>query len=78
MKPYDDDAGSSALNHDFWCAQFELARWVCPVAAAVPGCTVAHAVRTARETIRKAAPHNPTWLAYSLYAHPNSHVSVNK
>ncbi len=32
------------------------------------------AARTARERIRGLAPHNPTWLAYSVYAHPNARV----
>ena len=41
-----------------------------------PGCTIGQAVRQARRHVRDAAPHNPTWLAYSLYAHPNAHVRL--
>jgi hypothetical protein len=36
--------------------------------------TVAEAVRSARREARKAG--NPTWLAYSLYAHPNATVRL--
>lgn len=38
------------------------------------GETVAEACRRAREEIRKAAPYNSTWLAYALYADPESRV----
>lgn len=37
-----------------------------------PGCTLAQAVRQARQTIRRQFPNDPTWLAYSLFAHPNA------
>lgn len=36
--------------------------------------TAAVAFREAREEIRKLAPYNPTWLAYVLYADPNSRI----
>jgi len=36
--------------------------------------TIAQAAQAARKRIRKMAPNNPTWLAYSLYAHPNARV----
>lgn len=39
-----------------------------------PGCTLAQAVRQARALTRSAYPHDPTWLAYSLYAHPNARL----
>jgi len=41
-----------------------------------PGGTIGQAVRQARRHVRDAAPHNPTWLAYSLYAHPNARVRL--
>ena len=41
-----------------------------------PGCTIGQAVRQARRHVRDAAPHDPTWLADSLYAHPNAHVRL--
>jgi CHAT domain-containing protein len=37
----------------------------------VAGQTIAHAVREARGELRKLDNSNPTWLAYTLYAHPN-------
>ena len=43
-----------------------------------PGCTIAIATRTARRHLREDSPHNPTWLAYSLYAHPNARVKLAK
>lgn len=39
-----------------------------------PGCTLARAMRGARERVRQEQPHDPTWLAYSLYAHPNARL----
>ena len=39
-----------------------------------PGCTIGQAVRQARRHVRDAALHDPTWLAYSLYAHPNAYA----
>lgn len=41
-----------------------------------PGCTIGQAVRRARRHARDAAPHNATWLAYTLYAHPNARVRL--
>lgn len=39
-----------------------------------PGSTLAQAVRAARQHIRGQRPHDPTWLAYALYAHPNARL----
>ncbi|MGC8960457.1 MAG: CHAT domain-containing protein [Chloroflexia bacterium] len=38
------------------------------------GMTLAAALRKAREETRSAYPQDPTWLAYSLYAHPNARL----
>ncbi len=38
------------------------------------GKTVGEATRTARLHVRALAPHDPTWIAYSVYAHPNARV----
>ncbi|MES1242466.1 MAG: CHAT domain-containing protein [Acidobacteriota bacterium] len=38
------------------------------------GLTFGEAVREARRAVREASPSNPTWLAYSVYAHPNARV----
>lgn len=37
--------------------------------------TLAAAFHTARQTIREAAPANPTWLAYTLYGDPNARIT---
>jgi hypothetical protein len=39
------------------------------------GHTIGQAARAARTQIRAAAPSDPTWLAYSVYAHPNARVT---
>jgi hypothetical protein len=36
------------------------------------------ALRDARRALKAQAPHDPTWLAYSLYAHPNARVVFHK
>ncbi len=38
------------------------------------GQTIGQATRTARRTLRDAEPGLPTWLAYSVYGHPNGHL----
>src|SRR5262249_47691088 len=40
------------------------------------GKTIASAVRQARLQLRRDSPGNATWLAYSLYAHPNMRVQI--
>ena len=39
-----------------------------------PGMTVAAALRKARLQTKEMHPEDPTWLAYSLYAHPNARL----
>jgi hypothetical protein len=34
------------------------------------------AMRAARLHVRALEPHNPTWLAYTLYGDPNGSVQV--
>lgn len=36
--------------------------------------TIAQAAQVARNRVRELAPADPTWLAYSVYAHPNARV----
>ncbi len=43
-------------------------------AAQQPGMTLAAAVRQARQKTQDAYPTDPTYLAYSLYAHPNGRL----
>ncbi len=43
-------------------------------AAQQPGMTLAAALRRARLETRQEYPWDPTWLAYSLYAHPNARL----
>ncbi len=43
-----------------------------------PGMTLAAALRRAREQTKEAYPDDPTWLAYSLYAHPNARLMWNR
>jgi hypothetical protein len=38
------------------------------------GRTIGEAAQKARQVVRAASPSNPTWLAYSIYAHPNARV----
>jgi len=49
----------------FCRAFYEALRW---------GRTIGQAVKDAQQTVRAADPDDLTWLAYSVYAHPNAHV----
>jgi len=44
-------------------------------AAQQPGMTLAAALRQARQSTRRAYPDDPTFLAYTLYAHPNARLA---
>jgi hypothetical protein len=46
-------------------AFYEALRW---------GRTIGQAVKDAQQAVRAADPDDLTWLAYSVYAHPNAHV----
>jgi WD40 repeat protein len=68
--------GSSAFIGANWEVDDELAAMFAREVyeALRAGSSLAAAVRTARAVLRQAAPTNSTWLAYSLYSHPNGHV----
>jgi hypothetical protein len=38
------------------------------------GRTIGAAAQIARRRVHESAPSNPTWLAYSVYGHPNALV----
>jgi CHAT domain-containing protein len=70
-----------ALLAPMWSVNDKLARQFAEKfydALQKPGCTLAQAARQARQALREAAlhdptaPQDPTWLAYSVYAHPNA------
>jgi len=42
------------------------------------GKTIGEAAQTARERLRGLAPSDPTWLAYSVYAHPNAKIALGQ
>lgn len=42
------------------------------------GATLGRAVRLAREVVRDKAPHDPTWLAYCAFGHPNARLVAGR
>ena len=74
------DCGVGAVIAPLWSVNdalaCEFARVFYEQLRTQPGCTIGQALRQARRRVRDAAPHNPTWLAYSLYAHPNARVRL--
>jgi CHAT domain-containing protein len=73
--------GVGAVIAPLWSVNDALAREFARVfydqLRSQPGCTVGQAVRQARRHVRDAAPHDPTWLAYTLYAHPNARIRLS-
>jgi hypothetical protein len=56
------------LAHDFSTAFYQ--------ALCLPNTTLAQAAQYARQIVKAQAPHDPAWLAYSVYAHPNAQVTL--
>jgi len=72
------DCHVGALIAPLWSVDDALAQRFAETfyrALLTPGVTLSEAMQTARRTVREHAPHDPTWLAYSLYAHPNARVA---
>jgi hypothetical protein len=42
------------------------------------GITIGETAQAARERLRGLAPSDPTWLAYSVYAHPNARIALGQ
>lgn len=70
------ELGSSAFIGANWEVADELAcRFACVLYDLLrQQHQIGYAVQFARDAIRQVAPANSTWLAYSLYAHPNAVV----
>ena len=69
------DCGVGAFLAPMWTVDDQLAQQFATVfyaALLTPDITFAQAVRAARQAVRIAAPNNPIWLAYSVYAQPNA------
>jgi hypothetical protein len=73
------ELGSGAFIGANWEVSDELAcRFACVLYDLLrQGQRIGHAVQLARDVIRREAPANSTWLAYSLYAHPNAVVRAS-
>ncbi|WP_041470465.1 CHAT domain-containing protein [Chloroflexus aggregans] len=73
--------GVGALIAPLWVVNdqiaYEFARTFY-TATQTPGMTLAAALRQARRQAKEAYPDDPTWLAYSLYAHPNARLTWNR
>jgi len=71
------DCHVGALLAPMWSVNDTLAQWFAESfysALEEPGATLGMAMRKARRELRARDPDKTTWLAYSLYAHPNAHV----
>ena len=70
------ELGSSAFVGANWEVADQLAcRFACVLYDVLrQGQALGRAVQLARDAIRQEAPANSTWLAYTLYAHPNAVV----
>lgn len=60
-----DDALASLFSRTFF-------------AALDGGATFGQAARAARQRVKEAEPGNPSWLAYTIYAHPNGRLRLGK
>ncbi len=70
------DCGCGAFIAPQWKVSDRLAHTFADTfyTALEEGQTFGQATRTARRALRDAEPGLPTWLAYSIYAHPNGHL----
>lgn len=72
------DCGVGALLAPMWDVDDALARGFAGMffkaLQRLPRCTVGQAAGEARRFVRQSHPHDPAWLAYSVYAHPNVRV----
>lgn len=74
------DCGVGAFLAPMWTVDDRLAAQFATIfyqKLSTPQTTLAQATRAARQAVRTAAPNNPIWLAYSIYAHPNAQVQLN-
>jgi len=69
------ESGAGAFLAPMWAAGDDAARtFALRFYGLLEEATVARAVRLARQAVQEAHPGDPTYLAYSLYAHPNARV----
>jgi hypothetical protein len=72
------DCGVGALVTPMWDVDDALARGFAGMfyeaVQRLPGCTVAQAIGEARRFVWESRPHDPAWLAYSVYGQPNARV----
>jgi CHAT domain-containing protein len=71
------DAHAAGLIAPLWSVSDQAAQLFAETFyqhCAQPGMTLGEAIRQARLKVRQSAPDDPTWLAYSLYAHPNARI----
>jgi len=71
------DCHVGALLAPMWSVNDTLAQWFAEsfyTALEEPGATLGMAMREARRDLKARDPDKTTWLAYSLYAHPNARV----
>src|SRR5205823_5141577 len=76
-KVWIDDCACGAFIGPTWSVDSEYAREFARCfydALANEGMTLGEAMRTARRRVRELAPGDPTWVAYTIYGHPNARV----
>jgi CHAT domain-containing protein len=71
-----DECGVTAFIGSHWAIHDQLAALFSRTfyTELLDGKTLGAAFHTARLTLRKRQPANPTWLAYTLYGDPNSRI----